>query len=69
MPLATPPLNPLVRRSETVPNPNTAFPWTEVKRMCEIILGYNFGHKELDSLALEIGHHPDVLNPPASEEI
>lgn len=35
-----------------------------VRRMCEIILGNTFGNKELDSLALLVGHHPDVLNAP-----
>lgn len=34
----------------------------DVCRMCEIILGNTFGNKELDSLALLVGHHPDVLN-------
>lgn len=33
-----------------------------VRRMCEIILGNTFGNEELDSLALLVGHHPDVLN-------
>jgi len=36
---------------------------TQIKRMCEIILGNKFGSKELDSLAFNVGHHPDVLNP------
>jgi hypothetical protein len=36
---------------------------TQINRMCEIILGNNFGNKELDSLAFNVGHHPDVLNP------
>lgn len=41
-----------------------------VRRMCEIILGNTFGNEELDSLALLVGHHPDVLNAstaPAAE--
>lgn len=33
-----------------------------VRRMCEIILGNTFGNEELESLALLVGHHPDVLN-------
>lgn len=33
-----------------------------VKRMCEIVLGNNFGNSELDGLALHVGHDPDVLN-------
>ncbi len=35
-----------------------------IGRMCRIITGNNFGDEELDALALWIGHHPDVLNPP-----
>ena len=35
-----------------------------IGRMCRIITGNDFGNKELDSLALRIGHYPDVLNPP-----
>ena len=40
--------------------------------MCEIILGNTFGNEELDSLALLVGHHPDVLNAapaPAGEKL
>jgi hypothetical protein len=34
----------------------------EIKRMCDIILGNESFNKELDSLALSIGHYPDILN-------
>ena len=34
-----------------------------IKRMCDIITNNTFGDDELDSLALHIGHHPDLLNP------
>ena len=35
----------------------------DIRRICEIILGNNFGHRELDSLAFYVGHHPLILNP------
>lgn len=35
----------------------------DIRRMCEIIMGNNFGHHELDSLAFYVGHHPLILNP------
>lgn len=35
----------------------------QVNRMCQIILGHNFGNKELDALALCVGHHDFILNP------
>lgn len=42
-----------------------------VRRMCDIILNNTFGNEELDSLALFVGHHPDVLNasPAADGEV
>lgn len=43
----------------------------DVRRMCDIILGNTFGNEELDSLALLVGHHADVLNaaPPVEGEV
>ena len=34
----------------------------QIKRMCDIILGRKSMDKELDSLALLVGHHPEILN-------
>ena len=36
-------------------------------RICEIIVGNNFGNHELDSLAFYVGHHPAILNSTAQE--
>jgi hypothetical protein len=47
-----------------VAEPDSAI-FHDIRRMCEIVLGHSFGNKELDSLALWIGHHPCVLNPSA----
>jgi hypothetical protein len=35
----------------------------QIKRMCDIILNSKPRNKELDSLALSVGHHPSVFNP------
>lgn len=40
----------------------------EIKRMCDIVLNTNTVSSELDSLALSVGHHPDVLNLPTLEQ-
>jgi hypothetical protein len=34
----------------------------EIQRMCAIILGSQSISKELDSLTLRVGHHPNILN-------
>lgn len=34
----------------------------QVRRMCDIILGNRFGNKELEGLALYVGHDNRVLN-------
>jgi hypothetical protein len=34
----------------------------KIQRICDIVLNNSFGNKELDSLALDIAHHPDILN-------
>ena len=40
----------------------------QISRMCEIILGNRFGNRELDGLALYVGHHPLILNPGYKED-
>ena len=34
-----------------------------IKRLCEIVINNPSIDSELDSLALHISHHPDVINP------
>ena len=34
----------------------------QIKRMCDIVLNNASINKELDSLALEIGHDQDIIN-------
>ena len=40
---------------------------SDIRRICEIILGNNFGNHELDSLAFYVGHNPAILNSTAQE--
>ncbi len=41
---------------------------SDIRRICEIILGNNFGNRELDSLAFYVGHHPAILNSTARKK-
>jgi hypothetical protein len=33
-----------------------------IQRMCEVVTNNLLGNQELESLAFQVGHYPDVLN-------